>query len=118
MNPKPSRFEKKKPTPRDAEGTAKKRGPGRPKKNAPEEGGVAQAALDWGRVSLEFIAQELGVSRPTLAAYRTGERRLPPEVSRALAEWIRARSREGERLADQLEEQAASSTIDSPTYMG
>jgi hypothetical protein len=65
---------------------------------------LARIAIDWPRSTLQAMAEELGVSRSALVAYRSGARRLPPEVSRALVVWLRGRALEAAEIADLLED--------------
>lgn len=63
---------------------------------------LARRALDFPRVTLGELAQEIGASRPALAAYRAGDRTLPPEVAHALARWLRRHATDALDLADEL----------------
>lgn len=63
---------------------------------------LARRALDFPRVTLGDLAQEIGASRPALAAYRAGNRPLPPELAHALARWLRRHATAALDLADEL----------------
>jgi len=65
---------------------------------------LARIAIDWPRLTLQAMAEDLGVTRGALVAYRSGKRHLPPEVSRALVVWLRGRAIEAGEIADALEE--------------
>lgn len=63
---------------------------------------LARRALDLARVKLDDIAEAVGASRGTLAAYRTGHRPLPAPVAWKMAEWLRAHAAEAQNVADEL----------------
>lgn len=65
---------------------------------------LARLAIDWPRVSLEDISEGTGWSVPSLTSYRAGGRRVTPQASESLANWIRVHAKEGMRIADELDE--------------
>lgn len=102
-------YTKPKPEPEAVKARAVSRSgrPGRPAylpmPEDPELERLARLAIDWPRVSLDVLAEGCGSSVPSLAAYRGGDRRIPPEVLRRLARWIVAHAKEGIALAGEID---------------
>jgi transcriptional regulator with XRE-family HTH domain len=78
------------------------RPPRKPEPTDAEREELAKRAIDWPRATLQDIASQTGISRATLAAYRSGERRLTDEATVALSGWLWTRSFEAKQLAESL----------------
>lgn len=109
-DPRPSRFDKR--TAPAARTPKPKRARGRPPKQAlpafrtkdRARSELARLAIDWPRVVLDDMAEACGTTRSSLAAYRTGQRRMPDAVARRLAQWLRGRAGAAVEVAEQLED--------------
>lgn len=112
--PTPSRFDprSKKTDPEQnspdrAQAVSRSGRPGRPARlpmpEDPEIARLARLAIDWPRVSLHALAEGCGSSVPSMSAYRGGGRRVPPEVLRRLAGWVRAHAQTGFDLAAEID---------------
>jgi len=94
----PIRFQKRnKPNPSTQEEVEQEASPGGYRER------LARDAFDWPRATLASMAEDIGLSRSSLAAYRAGQRRLPDAVALRLAGWLRRRAELAERLATELE---------------
>ena len=61
-------------------------------------------ATDLLSVPLEEVAQVVGRKYRSIVAYRQGEREVPPDVWKKLAEYMRQHSAELAKVAEELEE--------------
>jgi transcriptional regulator with XRE-family HTH domain len=86
--------------------TQKRRGrpPREPAETDEERDALTRLALDWPRTPLADMAEEIGLSRSTLAAIRSGARRINEDALGDLVEWLRGHAKEGEKLASRLDE--------------
>ena len=64
-------------------------------------------ALEGSTLTVREVADELGYSERAVHAYRAGDRRVPPEVARRFAAYLRTRSKALQLLAQRLDDAAS-----------